>query len=86
MLNGIPTSFFKSNRGIRQGCPLSPYLFVPVMEFWFLTMDISIASGTLSSLRRNSKLVVSHLLFADDVLVFSRGDKKISYGILLEKA
>uniref|UniRef100_A0A453LNF1 Reverse transcriptase domain-containing protein n=1 Tax=Aegilops tauschii subsp. strangulata TaxID=200361 RepID=A0A453LNF1_AEGTS len=28
LINGQPSHKFKSSRGIRQGCPMSPYLFV----------------------------------------------------------
>ena len=78
-------AFLKAIEALGRDVLFSPYLFVLVMEFWSLNMDISIASGTVSPLRRNSKLVASHLLFADDMLVFSRGDKKSAMGSCLKK-
>ena len=76
ILNGSPTEIFKSNRGIRQGDPLPLYLFVLIMKFWSITMDIALVSGSIKLLRRNDSMMVSHLLFADDMLVYCKRDKK----------
>ena len=81
MLNGSPHGFFKSNRGMRQEDPLSPCFFVLVMKFWSITMDIAIASGDISPLRKNGKMVVFHLLFADDMLVYCKGDRRSGNGL-----
>jgi len=72
-----PEGFFKSNRGIRQGDPLSPFIFVMVMEFLSIHMQLAEESGVINPLKRNKQLHISHLLFVDDLLLFCRADKDL---------
>ena len=32
LLNGRPTDFFKASRGLSQGCPMSPFLYILMVE------------------------------------------------------
>nr|XP_033509261.1 DExH-box ATP-dependent RNA helicase DExH10-like [Nicotiana tomentosiformis] len=78
LVNGSPCGFFGSSRGLRQGDPLSPMLFILVMDALSKMIDraaggcflrgFSAPIGVLSARR------VSHLLFADDTLVFCDAD------------
>ena len=70
--NGYLSSFFNIDSGTRQGCPLSPYIFIMIIEI-------------LSTIIRNSKEVVGFQLhdrevkfsaYADDVTVFLDGTRK----------
>ena len=74
MVNGSPTGFFQSSRGLRQGDPLSPYLFVVLMEAFSCLLKRAVVGGFLSPClvrgRRGEKVYVSHMLFADDTLIF----------------
>ncbi|XP_020249670.1 uncharacterized protein LOC109827119 [Asparagus officinalis] len=81
LLNGCSSGFFQSNRGIRQGDPLSPYIFVLVMEFWSIGMEIATISRNIQNFHKQQDLQISHILFADDMLVFCRANKKSFEGI-----
>ena len=74
MVNGSLESFFRSSRGLRQGDPLSPYLFVLGMEVFSLLVDRAAEGGFISSYkfkgRNGTERQITHLLFADDTLVF----------------
>ena len=75
LINGGPEGFFGSSRGLCQGDSLSPLLFVIIMEALSRMMSKAVAGGILSGFQVGSKggdsVHVSHLLFADDTLIFS---------------
>ena len=74
LVNGSPCGFFASSRGLRQGNPLSPLLFVIVMEALSRMMDKASGAGCISGFSVGNAspqpLVISHLLFADNTLIF----------------
>ncbi|KAL0287140.1 UNVERIFIED_CONTAM: hypothetical protein Sradi_7131400 [Sesamum radiatum] len=74
-LNGALYGFFQSSRGIRQGDPISPYLFVLVMELWRSLLYIRIQAAEQFQYHWKCKdMGLVNLCFADDVLLFCRGD------------
>ncbi|KAL0286013.1 UNVERIFIED_CONTAM: Retrovirus-related Pol polyprotein from type-2 retrotransposable element R2DM [Sesamum radiatum] len=74
-LNGGICGFFKGARGLRQGDPLSPYLFVIVMEVLNVSMTARIQQDQCFSYHwRCKELSLAMLCFADDLLLFSKAD------------
>jgi hypothetical protein len=79
LINGAPCGYFGSSRGVRQGDPLSPFLFDLVMEAFSRMVGAITSRGLISGFSVGSseqtRVVVSHLLFADDTLVFCGADE-----------
>lgn len=73
--NGDPSQKFKPSRGIRQGDPLSPYLFVMCMERFYQVIEEAIVAKTWQPIRasRNGPLL-SNLFFADDIVLFAEAN------------
>ena len=71
LINGTPHGFFGSSRGLRQGDPLSPLLFVLVMEAVSRMLDKAVHECRLSGFNVGASagrsLMVFHPLFADDI-------------------
>lgn len=76
LVNGIPSGFFASQQGLKKGDPLSPFLFLIIVEAFSRALKHFFHSGLIEyySLPRGSPLV-SHISFADDLIVFLRASQ-----------
>ena len=73
MFNGVKSEEFQPTRGIRQGNPISPYLFLLAAEGLSCLLNSQNESSQLSGIKvAPSAPAVNHLLFADDSLLFFR--------------
>eukprot|EP00253_Pinus_taeda_P025433 PITA_25433 len=70
LINGRPGNSFKSTRGLRQGCPLSPFLFIIMAETLSIHLeDLRLKREILGiSIERGLK-EINHSLFADDTVL-----------------
>nr|XP_043625437.1 uncharacterized protein LOC122596855 [Erigeron canadensis] len=73
-VNGGIHGYFKAGRGLRQGDPISPYLFTLVMEVFTLLMAKNVESASEFKYHAGcAELKLTHLCFADDLLVLCYG-------------
>ncbi|TQD75011.1 hypothetical protein C1H46_039451 [Malus baccata] len=71
ILNGQPGDTFAPSRGIRQGDPLSPYLFLLVSEVLSRMIQSAVDMRYLDDVQTSlNGPVISHLFFADNTLIF----------------
>ncbi|PKU82251.1 putative mitochondrial protein [Dendrobium catenatum] len=70
VLNGKLSKWIIAKSGLRQGCPLSPYLFI--MCFQLFSYAINQKGHHLGVFITSKNPKISHLLFADDVLIYSK--------------
>ena len=81
LFNGSLADFCGSSRGLRQGDPLSPLLFLAMMEVFSKMIKRAEGAGLFRGFRvdgrRGGEVCVSHLLFADDMILFCDADEQI---------
>ncbi|XP_074271816.1 uncharacterized protein LOC141595750 [Silene latifolia] len=73
LINGEPSREFRPSRGLRQGDPLSPYLFLLCAEALSNLMRRAVENNTIHGIRVSPTApVISQILFADDCIFFVR--------------
>ncbi|VFQ94486.1 unnamed protein product, partial [Cuscuta campestris] len=74
MVNGDSHGFFPSQRGLRQGDPMAPTLFLFCIEYFSRLLNKRAKVGGFNYHKDCAALGITHLAFADDLMLFSRGD------------
>ncbi|GJT49936.1 RNA-directed DNA polymerase, eukaryota, reverse transcriptase zinc-binding domain protein [Tanacetum coccineum] len=68
LINGSPTKEFQFFRGLKQGDPLSPFLFILVMESLHISFQRVVDAGLFNGINLSSTVNLSHLFYADDAI------------------
>jgi hypothetical protein len=76
LVNGEKTDSFAPSRGIRQGDPLSPYIFILCMEYlaWLIQGEVTNGSWKGIKVSRQGP-TFSHIFFADNLVLFAKATK-----------
>lgn len=74
-INGSTKGFFHGKQGLRQGDPMSPLLFVICMEYLSRLLQYASYQQGYQFHYRCKGVRLNHLVFADDLILFSRGDE-----------
>ncbi|XP_010495441.1 PREDICTED: uncharacterized protein LOC104772536 [Camelina sativa] len=83
LLNGQPNGLIVPERGLRQGDPLSSYLFILCTEVLIANLRKAEADKRITGIKVANKCPpITHLLFADDSLFFCKVDKDQCLAIL----
>ncbi|XP_021835684.1 uncharacterized protein [Spinacia oleracea] len=82
MLNGSMHGFFKSKRGLRQGDPISLLLFVVCMEYLSRVLHKMSDMSQFQYHPRCKELKLTHLCFADVLILCYKGEFPSAYLIL----
>lgn len=82
LINGRKSTTFNHSRGLRQGDPMSPYLFNICLQAFSADNTQACTNKDWAPFLVGAKRVpISHLLFADDLILFGRVDEKTAYAV-----
>eukprot|EP00253_Pinus_taeda_P015442 PITA_15442 len=82
LVNGIPSSTFHPSRGIHQGDPLSPFLFVIMAEGLGRSIKAAISNGHLKGISFHQAPTTSHQQFVDGNMLFGHSSVQEAHSLI----
>ncbi|XP_026459619.1 uncharacterized protein LOC113360313 [Papaver somniferum] len=82
LINGGPCGFFEVGKGLRQGDPLSPILFVLAEEVLSINLTKLVQMGKIQAIVCRGGCQPTHLMFEDDIFIFCNGNKRTLENLL----
>nr|GEZ04351.1 RNA-directed DNA polymerase, eukaryota [Tanacetum cinerariifolium] len=82
LINGSPSKDYSCHRGLKQGDPLAPYLFILIMESLHLSFNRVVDEGLFKGIQLPGLLSLSHLFYADDVMFIGEWSNENLSGII----
>lgn len=82
LINRSPSRFFKPTRGLRQGNPLSTFLFTIYIDLLSRMLVRAEDDNCFQGIKIGRTCPrISHLLYADDITIFCRADDSSAHAI-----
>ena len=79
LVNGRPIDFFQASRGLRQGFPLSPFLYILMAEFLSRKLSAELVAGAIPGIKAARGVgSINHALFVDDSLLLGGASLNIA--------
>ncbi|KAM6553278.1 hypothetical protein CsatB_014040 [Cannabis sativa] len=83
LLNGCPLKKLYPQRGLRQGDPISPFLFLLCQDVLSKMITQAEEEGYIQGIKiAQSSPSISHLMFADDTILFARANETNARNLL----
>lgn len=81
-IDGQQTRWIYSSRGVRQGDPISSYLFVLVSQSLTNMLNLALSFGHIPGFNINFNIRFNHLMYADDLVIISRASRATAHNII----
>ncbi|GKB09320.1 RNA-directed DNA polymerase, eukaryota [Tanacetum coccineum] len=76
IINGSPTEEFQFGKRLKQGDPLSSFLFILIMESLHLSFQRVVDEGLFHGIKLHDTVNISHLFYADDAVFVGQWSKR----------